>query len=269
MDDNTASPFHRSFLLRAAICVALMALVFAAGTLLVDDKGQRPQTATSEALPLGSRPRSTLPREARDDLVPSSAPNSIGTALPDIDELAEPLHDLAEGAMAAPPGGEGAEPPDEIEGLSPITSLSGPRDGFSLSVPRQWTTAQEPGSDVALLAAPDRGDGLPVEVLVTWQDLAGQTVKETADAGRAALAAGLGDFEEQAFEEKTLAGREAYRLHATYLADDGTGREVETWWVAGAEGQIYVLNASRSDVGDAKDWGDARAVIASLTLRPA
>lgn len=84
---------------------------------------------------------------------------------------------------------------------------------------------------------------------------------------RAALAAGLADFDERAFEETALAGRDAYRLHATYTAADGTGREVKTWWVQGGEGAVYVLNATRSDAGDPIDWRDAQSVTASAHLR--
>ncbi len=270
MDTNTTSPFHRSFLLRATTCIALMTLVFVAGRLMIKDS-QGPETVTDEALAFDTppRPSPTQPQADLDEPEPFDVPSSTDTELLDIDELAEPFEDLAEEALGDTPGGEAPEPLAETGGGSTFAPLSGPLKALRLTVPEQWKTVQEPGAEVALLAAPDRGDGLPVEVLVTRQNLKGQTLGEVASVGRAALAAGLDNFEEQEYGETTLAGRKAYRLHATYLAGDGTGREVETWWMADDDGGLYVLNASRSGAGDENDWGDARAMIASVTLGPA
>jgi hypothetical protein len=267
MDDNSPSPFHQSFLLRAVICVALMALVFAAGTLLVRDGGDGSETASSDN-PIDSRePTAPTPQPGPvGNLGMADLPDPTEIDLPDLDDLAESLDEPLREATVTAPAGEPIGQPSGAEGRSIFTPSGWPREGLSLSAPEDWRTTQEPGANVALLAGPDRGDGLPVEVLITWQDLGGKTVKEVADSGRQALGAGLGDFEEQSFEAATLAGHNAYRLHATYLAGDGTGREVETWWVEGAEGTLYVLNASRSDVGDPNDWRDARSVIASLTF---
>lgn len=270
MDNDTASPFHRSFLLRATTCIALMALVFVAGRLMIKDSGDRPET-TGEALAFEALPppSPTLPQARLDGREAVDVPDPIDTDLLDIDELAEPFEDLAEEALGEAAEGDSPEPPGATSSRSTSVSLGGPLERLRLSMPQQWKTVQEPGADMALLAAPDRGDGLPVEVLVTRQNLTGQSLEEFTSAGRAALAAGLADFEEREYEETTLAGRHAYRLHATYLAGDGSGRELETWWVAGDDADLYLLNASRSDVGDENDWGDARAMITALELGPA
>ncbi len=269
MNENEPSPFHRSFLLRAAACSALMALVFAAATLLVNERTEVPATAASTSPVSGSAapPYSTPPAPGPQGRTPpTGAPGPNEQSPLDIDDLADPLEELADQMSIAPPTAMPPELPAGGEEPSTFVTLNGPAEALSLSIPDEWSTFQEPGADVALLAAPDRGDGLPVELLVTWQDLGGQTVRDVADTGRAALAAGLVEFEEQEFEETTLAGRQAFRLHARYSVDDGSGREVETWWVTGAEGSLYVLNASRSDTGDARDWADARDAIASLAL---
>ncbi len=273
MDDHTSTnPFHRYLALRALTCVALMALVFGAGRLFVIDGPDGAEGGTSTASGGSSSdhpasPASTPGPEATNGSTPAGDPGPADGSFLELDGLSEPLEEATTptSADAAPLGGGATGPSADPDGWSSFAPL-GPQGELSLSAPDQWTTTEDRDADVVLLAAPDRGDGLPVEVLVTWQERTGETVGEVADGGRAALAAGLDDFNELAFEETALAGRDAYRLHATYTAADGTGREVQTWWVQGGEGAVYVLNATRSDAGDPNDWRDAQSVIASLTF---